>query len=263
MHRMQRVAAPGLSSRSVLLAIVPVFALVAPALADVTLKEQTVSTGLAGFGNGTTERTWVIAGDRSRSDEQHTYTGRFQSLAGGRQGEKDVETTRAAGARPTGKKEKVNGFDAENYLVTPTPPDRNEGGPGSRTDRTDQRLSTRVPGKAGATAFHRSDAGRRGPDAHGQAAEKPREWKGHPAHGTVELDFGAGATPEQPARSNVTRAEPNEARAQERAKKEAKEDDGAQTEATGPTASGASAAEPAVVGLEVPSDFMKVERKQP
>jgi hypothetical protein len=45
MHRKQRADAPGLSSRNVLLAVAVSLALAAPALADVTLKEKTVSTG--------------------------------------------------------------------------------------------------------------------------------------------------------------------------------------------------------------------------
>lgn len=322
MHRKQRVDAPGLSSRSVLLALVPVLALAAPALADVTLKEKTVSTGLAGFGNGTTERTWVIAGDRSRSDEQHPYTGRSENLAGGgkakhgseivrlgreltrsldpanRKGAKDVQRTNSVDVRRTGKKEKVDGFDAENQLVTGTATAMNEldGGTGSYTIRMDQRLSTQVPGQAEAAAFHRFDgtcAGKTGPDPQArrlsglmarygnalrQAAKQLEELKGHPVRGTVTLDFGAGATPGQQARRKQARAESQQASAETKAKKEAKEDDDAMAEA------GASSQEPgsgtpggptivtgvlavttgaAAVGFDVPSDFKKVERKQP
>jgi len=41
---------------------------VVPARADVTLREETVSSGLAGSGIGTSGRTTVIAGDLSRTE---------------------------------------------------------------------------------------------------------------------------------------------------------------------------------------------------
>jgi len=81
MHRKLRFPASGLSSRAVLLA----FLVSAPATcarADVTIQEKTVTSGLGGFGSGTSERTRVVAGDKSRTDESFTYTGRFKTLAG-------------------------------------------------------------------------------------------------------------------------------------------------------------------------------------
>lgn len=307
MHRKQRADAPGLSSRNVLLAVAVSLALAAPALADVTLKEKTVSTGLAGFGNGTTERTWVIAGDKSRSDDQYTYTGRFKTLAGGgkpknsteivrldrdlmwsldpakkeyteltfaqvreamargvaearadaaeSQRASNAEVTYKVDVQRTGKKEKVNGFDAENYLVTitATVKDKQDGGSGSYSIKLDQWLSTQVPGQAEASAFFRKYAEKMGldpqmrqmaglmaqyGDALEQAAEKLKELKGYPVRSTVTLFLGAETTPEQQAQMDKARAKAQESRAEEKAKKEAKEDDAAKAEAAGSLASG-------------------------
>lgn len=60
------------------------FALVlaASTSADVVVKQKTVSEGLAGFGDGTTISTFSIAGDKSRSEDEYTYTGRFKTLVG-------------------------------------------------------------------------------------------------------------------------------------------------------------------------------------
>lgn len=302
MHRKQRDDAPGLSSRNVLLAVAASLALAAPALADVTLKEKTVSTGLAGFGNGTSERTIVIAGDKSRSDEQFTYTGRFKTLAGGgrpkssadivrldrellwsldtqkkqyteltfaemralmAQGmaraeaegpgarrEKDVEMTYKVDVQRTGKKDKVNGFDAENVIVTitATPKDAETGeSAGSYTMKMDQWLAAQVPGQTEVVAFYRKYAERMGFDpqvqnqfaglmaqygeAVKQAAAKLKDLKGYPVRSTVTLSFGAEPTPEQQARIEKSRAEAEARRAEEQTKKEAKEDDGAKVQA--------------------------------
>ncbi len=67
MHRSPRAFAPGASSRGLFLAVA-LLAIVMPARADFTLKDETASSGLAGFGNGTRERTTVIGGDRSRTE---------------------------------------------------------------------------------------------------------------------------------------------------------------------------------------------------
>ena len=303
MHRMQRVDAPGLSSRNVLLAVAVSLARAAPALADVTLKERTVSTGLAGFGNGTSERTWVIAGDKSRSDELYTYTGRFKTLAGGgkprnsaeivrldrdvmwsldpekkeyselsfaemremmaqasaeaakSERKSDVEMTYKVDVQRTGKKEKVNGFDAENYLVTvtATAKDAKSGDAAAYTMKMDQWLSTQVPGQAEATAYFRKFAEKMGldpqmrqmsgllaqyGDALKQAADKLKDLKGYPVRSTVTMLMGPEATPEQQAQMNKARAEAKQAQAEEKVKKEAKEDDQAKADAAGSLASG-------------------------
>lgn len=304
MHRKQRDDAPGLSSRNVLLAVAVSLALAAPALADVTLKEKTVSTGVAGFGNGTSERTFVIAGDKSRSDDQFTYTGRFKTLAGGGKPKsstnivrldrdlvwmldpekkqyseltfaemrealekgaaeareemdkpenrraKDVEMTYKVDVERTGKKDKVNGFDAENVIVriTATPKDTKTGETaGSYTLKMDQWLSPQVPGQAEVTAFYRRYAEKMGFDpqmqhqfaglmhqygeAVKQAAGKMKDLKGYPVRSTVTMSFGAEPTPEQQAQTDKARAEAQAKRAEEKTKQEAKEDDEAKVQA--------------------------------
>jgi hypothetical protein len=45
-----------------------------PARADVTLKEEAVSSGLAGFGYGTSDRSTDIAGDLSRTERGFAET---------------------------------------------------------------------------------------------------------------------------------------------------------------------------------------------
>ncbi len=84
MHRWLAHSAPGGSSRTLLLAVVAACLMSTPAAADVTVKERTVSSGLGGFGNGTSTTTMVIAGDKSRSDEEYIYTGRMKTLVGGK-----------------------------------------------------------------------------------------------------------------------------------------------------------------------------------
>lgn len=304
MHRKQRDDAPGLSSRNVLLAVAVSLALAAPALADVTLKEKTVSTGLAGFGNGTSERTIVIAGDKSRSDDQYTYTGRFKTLAGGgkphsstsivrldrdlvwsldpqkkeyterslaemraalekgaaeaqsradnpdARGAKDVEMTYKVDVERTGKKEKVNGFDAENVIVTitATPKDAKTGeSAGSYTMEMDQWLAPQVPGQAEVTAFYRRYAERMGLDpqmqnqfagllrrygeAVKQAAGKLKDLKGYPVRSTVTMSLGPQLTPEQQAQVEQSRAQAQAKRAEDEKKQEAKEGDEARAQA--------------------------------
>ena len=304
MHRKQRDDAPGLSSRNVLLAVAVSLALAAPAFADVTLKEKTVSTGVAGFGNGTSERTIVIAGDKSRSDEQFTYTGRFKTLAGGGKPKssadivrldrdlawqldvqkheytelsiaelrelmekgmangqagaagpegkrgKDVEMTYKVDVQRTGKKDKVNGFDAENVIVTITATSKDastgESG-GSYTMKMDLWLSAQVPGQAEVAAFYRRYAEKMGfdpqvqnqfaglarqyGDAMKQAAAKLKDLKGYPVRSTVTVSFGAEATPEQQAQIEKSRTEAQASRAEEQSKREAREDDGAKVQA--------------------------------
>jgi hypothetical protein len=53
-----------------------------------------VSEGLGGFGNGTTNRTMIVAGDKSRSEDEFTYTGRFKTLAGGGKPRTTIAITR-------------------------------------------------------------------------------------------------------------------------------------------------------------------------
>jgi hypothetical protein len=84
MHRMPVCIASGRRSpREWLPVLILALLVTSSASADVAIKEKTVSEGLGGFGNGTTNRTLFVAGDKSRSEDEFTYTGRFKTLAGG------------------------------------------------------------------------------------------------------------------------------------------------------------------------------------
>jgi hypothetical protein len=84
MHRMCVRASGRRSPREWFPALAVALTLAAPVSADVVLKQKTVSEGLGGFGNSVSEKTLVVSGDKSRSDEVSTYTGRFKGLAGGK-----------------------------------------------------------------------------------------------------------------------------------------------------------------------------------
>jgi hypothetical protein len=71
-----------LSPRGWLPALTLALAVAAPAGADVLVKQSTTSQGLGGFGDGTSSSSQWIAGDRSRSEDEFTYTGRFKTLVG-------------------------------------------------------------------------------------------------------------------------------------------------------------------------------------
>lgn len=53
-----------------------------PASADVVVKQKTVTEGLGGFGNSTLEQTQIISGDKSRTEDHSTYTGKMKGAAG-------------------------------------------------------------------------------------------------------------------------------------------------------------------------------------
>jgi hypothetical protein len=57
-------------------------ALAVPTEADVTIHQKTFSSGLGGFGDANTASILTVAGDRSRSEDEYTYTGRFKTLVG-------------------------------------------------------------------------------------------------------------------------------------------------------------------------------------
>ncbi len=261
MHGKTRAIAPGISSRGFLLAVTTlVFA--CPAWADVTLKEKTVSSGMMGFGNGTSERTTVIAGDKSRSDEQNTYTGRFQTLAGGGKPQssvqiirldrevfwsldpqkkqytelafadmrqmmetgvgqaqqsnprgKDVEYEYTVDVKRTGKKDRINGFNAEEWIITltATPKNASGGAPAGGFSMTmDEWLASDVAGSGEIQAFYRRMGEKLGMDpavqrfavgamamyrdAVKQIAEKMKEMKGYPVRSTLTMGMGAPAT---------------------------------------------------------------------
>jgi hypothetical protein len=82
------------SPREWLPALILALLLASSAGADVVIKEKSVSEGLGGFGNVTTSRTLIVAGDKSRSEDEATYTGRFKTLAGGGKPHTTVSITR-------------------------------------------------------------------------------------------------------------------------------------------------------------------------
>ena len=95
MQRMRGCIASGRRSpREWLPALILALLLCSSASADVVIKEKSVSEGLGGFGNGTTSRTLIVAGDKSRSEDEATYTGRFKTLAGGGKPHTTVSITR-------------------------------------------------------------------------------------------------------------------------------------------------------------------------
>ena len=95
MHRAPGFIASGRRSpREWLPALILALLLVSSASADVVIKEKFVSEGLGGFGNGTTSRTLIVVGDKSRSEDEATYTGRFKTLAGGGKPHTTVSITR-------------------------------------------------------------------------------------------------------------------------------------------------------------------------
>ena len=95
MHRMPFIGASGRRSpREWLPAVTLALLLASTAGADVVVKEKTVSEGLGGFGNGTSNRTLVVTGDKSRSEDEFTYTGRFKTFAGGGKARTSVAITR-------------------------------------------------------------------------------------------------------------------------------------------------------------------------
>lgn len=311
MHRSSRTSATGLSSRGLLLAVPALLALAVSAHAAVVMQEKTVSSGFGGFGNGTSERTIVIAGDRSRTDESSTYTGRFKTIAGGgkprasaeitrldrevfwylepakkqyseltfaqmrelvakgmadaqtemakpeaRQSD-DVVTTFKVDVKRTGKKETINGFAAEEFVVTltATSKDKSSGQDvGSYTMTMDQWMSTAVPGQAEAQAYYKQLAAKLGMDpqlkraagaamamygdAMKEIAAKMKDMKGYPVRSTLTIQLGAVLTPEQQAELEKKQAAEQQAAAEEKKKKDAEKDAAAQGNAAQSLASG-------------------------
>src|SRR5207253_1829546 len=87
MHRMPIGIASGRRSpREWIPTLVVALVLAAPATADVVVKQKIVSEGLSGFANGTVNSTMIFSGDKSRSEDEATYTGRFKTLAGKKPG---------------------------------------------------------------------------------------------------------------------------------------------------------------------------------
>jgi len=312
----QRAFAPGPLSRATAVAALVTLLLAAPASADVTMKRKSVSAGLAGFLNGTDERTTVIAGDRSRSDAQSTYTGTFSGLLGGNKPRQRVEIVRLdkqliwaidvekktytemtfaemkaamekgiadakkEAAKPenqkatkdaqqqnvevdykvdvqrTGKKDKVNGFAAEQVIVTITaiPKNKDTGETaGEYTIKIDEWLANDLPGQGETLAFYKRFAEEMGVDAQLQqaagmmrqyaaafqhAGEKMKDLKGYPVHSVTTLELGAQLTPEQKAEQDKARAQAEKDRAAAKQKRDEKEDADANASAAGSLAHG-------------------------
>lgn len=310
MHRTQVAISARPSSRGLLLAASAVLVLACPARADVTIQEKTVSSGLGGFGSGTTTTTRVIAGDKGREDEQYTYTGRLKTFAGKprststitrldreliweldhpkkqygemtfaemraamakgaaqaqaemknperAQAKQDVQVDYKVDVQRTGKKDKVNGFDAEQWIITLTavPKDKKSGeSAGSFKMKLDGWYSTQLPGQVETAAYYRRWAEKMGMDPqirtmasslmamHGDAvreiAAKMKDLKGVAVRSTMTMDMDAGLTPEQQAQMDKSRADAAKARAEDKQKRAEKEDNEANASTAGSVAKG-------------------------
>ena len=303
--------APGVFPLPLCVALVVMIAVASSAAADVTMKHKTVSSGLAGFGNGTGVQSLVIAGDKSRSDDEFTYTGRFKTLAGGgkprlssvitrvdkeliwtlhpdkkqyaemtfaemrelmsrgvsgaeaqaenaedAQKARDAEMEFSVDVKRTGKKETVNGFPAEQVILTltGTSKDKKSGGQGSFTMTVDQWLSDKVPGAAEAQAYYRQMAEKLGLDPmvqqmgraaigmYGNAiremAEKMKDLRGYAVRSTMTIQGGPQLSAEQQADLEKRKAEAGKADAEAKQQKEAEEDAAGRGETAGSLAKG-------------------------
>lgn len=296
MHSKHPAARIRTHAHAIPIAIAVTFLLAAPALADVTIQEKTVSTGLGGFGNGTTTTTRVIAADKGREDEQFTYTGRLKTFAGkprssstitrldkeliwdldhnkkqygemtfaemreamakgaaeakaemaksgDTHAQQDVKFEYKVDVQRTGKKDKVNGFDAEQWIITLTasPKDKQTGeSAGAFKMKLDGWYSTQVPGQAEVAAYYRRWAEKMGIDpqvrtmasslmaAHGDAvkeiAAKMKDLKGVAVRSTMTMDMGLGLTPEQQAELDKARKDEAKSRAENTKKQDARDD---------------------------------------
>lgn len=281
-----------------------------PTLADVTIQEKTVSSGMGGFGNGTTTTTRIIAADKGRDDETFTYTGRLKTFAGkprtsstitrldkeliwdldhakkqygemtfaemraamaeaedkaraelaksGAPAHKDdVELTYKVDVKRTGKKDKINGFDAEQWIITltATPKDTKTGeSAGNFKMQLDGWYSTTVPGQAEVAAYYKRWAEKMGiepqvrtmasalmaqhGDAVKQIAAKMKDLKGVAVRSTMTMELGNGLTPAQQAELDKARAEDSQKRAENSKKQDAKDDVDAKLDAGGSLAKG-------------------------
>ena len=296
MHPMTPVARSPRHVSAVSFALAAMSLWVAPAFADVTIHEKTVSTGLGGFGNGTTTTTRIIAADKGREDEQFAYTGRLKTFAGkprssstitrldkeliwdldhnkkqygemtfaemreamakgaaqakaemaksgDAHAQQDVKFEYKVDVQRTGKKDKVNGFDAEQWIITltATPKDKSTGeSAGAFKMKLDGWYSTQVPGQAEVAAYYRRWAEKMGIDpqvrtlasslmaAHGDAvkeiAAKMKDLKGVAVRSTMTMDMGLGLTPEQQAELDKARKDEAKSRAENTKKQDARDD---------------------------------------
>ena len=310
MHRMQDASSARSSSRGFLLVAILASVLAVAARADVTVQEKTVSSGLGGFGSGSTTTTRVIAGDKGREDELFTYTGKLKTFAGkprststitrldkelvweldhtkqqygeltfaqmreamakgaaqAQAGMKHPEPAREApkvdfkvDVQRTGKRERINGFDAEQWIITLTAVPREKpqdaaGAPGSYSIKMDQWYSTQVPGQAEVAAYYRRWAEKMGMDPqmrrmatgmmamHGDAmremAAKMKDMKGMVVRSTMTMNMDSGLTPEQKAQMAQSRADGAKAQAENKKQRQAKADEDANGDAAGSLARG-------------------------
>jgi hypothetical protein len=287
MHRVPRGIASGRAPREWLPALVLTLLLASTAAADVTIQETTVSEGLGGFGNGTTRRTMIVAGDMSRSEDEATYTGRFKTLAGGGKprtsvaitridreviwdldplkqtytemtfaemremmakglaqadeasrdaSPKDDQMTFTVDVKRTGAKETVNGFPAEQVVVTCVgrPKDAAAGThDGEIRFVMDLWLTKSAPGAKETTEFGRRFAAKLGLDpqlsnlgatvqrmyggAMKELGTRMRELDGYPVRSTFTIDGASGSTaaapPESAQREKAQAAADEKARA--------------------------------------------------
>ena len=309
MHPMQEASRSRQMFRG-MLSVAALALVVSPALADVTIQEKTVSSGLAGFGGGTTTTTRIIATDKGREDETFTYTGRMKTFAGkprststitrldkeliwdldhakkqygeltfaemreamargmaearaemkkpeNAQAKDDMQLEYKVDVQRTGKKDTVNGFDAEQWIITlhATPKDKKTGEPaGAFKLKLDGWYSTQVPGQVEVLAYYRHWGEKMGIDpqmksmasglmaAHGDAvkeiAAKMKDLKGVAVRSTMTMDMGMGLTPEQQAEMDKARADAAKERSDDKAKEDARDDADAKVGAAGSLARG-------------------------
>jgi hypothetical protein len=292
MHRVPVGAASGRAPREWLPALVLTLLLASTAAADVTIQETSVSEGLGGFGNGTTRRTMLVAGDMSRSEDEATYTGRFKTLAGGGKPRTSISITRIdkevlwdldpqkktyteitfaemrelmakglaeAGPAPdaeprdgemtftvdvkrTGAKQDVNGFAAEQVVVTCVGRPKDAGA--DAKDREvrfvmDLWLTKSAPGAKEMTEFGRRFAAKMGLDpqlasiggtvqrmyggAMKELAARMKDLDGYPVRSTFTIDGASGPTAARPAEGPSPGAGTPAVREREKAQAEADE----------------------------------------
>jgi hypothetical protein len=170
----------------------------------------------------------------------------------------DVQVDFKVDVQRTGKKDKVNGFDAEQWIITLTavPKEKDKkGGEGvAYSMKLDGWYSTQVPGQAEVTAYYRRWGEKMGIDpqmrsmasglmaGHGDAvremAAKMKDLKGVAVRSTMTMDMGGGMTPEQQAQMDKARTENAKERAEDKSKREAKDDEEAKAGAAGSLARG-------------------------
>ena len=169
----------------------------------------------------------------------------------------DVQVDFKVDVQRTGKKDKVNGYEAEEWIITLTavPKDKKSGeSAGAYNMKLDSWYSTQVPGQAEVTAYYRKWGEKMGLDPQMQSmasglmaghadairemAAKMKDLKGVPVRSTMTMDMGGGMTPEQQAEMDKARAEHAKKGAEDKQKQEASDDANANSSAAGSLAKG-------------------------